>query len=244
MANIAVDHPARVATDRVTEIFGLSDEDSMVVVVVDPTSGGVFDVQTLGLIEWLTRSIQRLEGVDPEEVTSLATEKDIVGKDWGMEVMPFFDTPPATAEAAAAVRDAVLGFDLYVDGLVAANGGAAAIVVELLEGADANAVYHELLRLAADAPTWGEAVHVAGIRAFTARTGRRAEAADIEEQIAEMVASSLTLGLHAHIPLGYGRGRPLLRQRLSDRLYLTSGEISGSEPEAWATRLPSTELFR
>ena len=176
MANIAVDHPARVATDRVTEIFGLSDEDSMVVVVVDPTPGGVFDVQTLGLIEWLTRSIQRLEGVDPEEVTSLATEKDIVGKDWGMEVMPFFDTPPATAEAAAAVRDAVLGFDLYVDGLVAANGGAAAIVVELLEGTDANAVYHELLRLAADAPTWGEAVHVAGIGAFNARIGEYVEA--------------------------------------------------------------------
>jgi len=176
MANIHPQHPARIATDRLKEIFGVTDDGSMVVLIVDEAPGGVFDAATLGLVDTLTQAIRRLEGVDPEQVTSLATEKDIVGSDWGMEVAPFFEEPPQSEWAAARVREAVLDFELYVDSLVAADGRATAIVAKLLEGADDEAVYAELRRLAVDVPTTTESVHVTGVGAFNARIGKYVEA--------------------------------------------------------------------
>lgn len=175
MANFHPEHPGRLATDKVEEVFGLSDDGSMAVVVIDDHPGGVFDPDSLALVAWLTREVRGLPGIDPNEVTSIATEKDITGTEWGMEVEPFFEEPPSTLEEAEAIRENLLDFALYVDSLASRDGRATVIIAELLPGADDVAVYWDLVELAERAPRGSEEIHVAGVGAFNARIGEYVE---------------------------------------------------------------------
>jgi len=159
-AFIPVDHPALVYRDQVKEIFGLADP--VVVAVINDGPRGIFNPKSLQLITWLTDEISKVPGVDPDRVTSLATENDIVGTDDGMLVEPFFEYPPEKQEQADAIREAVMDFPLYLGSLVAEDGSATLIVAELLDEEHGGDVYEALLALADKAPRNGEQIHVAG----------------------------------------------------------------------------------
>ena len=164
------DHPSLVYRDKVKEIFGL--KDPMVIAVVNEGPTGVFNPHTLELVEWLTRRVESINNIDPERVTSLATENDIIGTEDGMLVEPFFETPPKTQKGADRVREAVMDFPLYLGSLVAREGTATLIVAELLDQTRAQQVYAELLALADEAPTkQGEAIHIAGEGAVSGYMG-------------------------------------------------------------------------
>ena len=163
------DHPALVYRDKVKEIFGL--QDPMVVAVMNEGATGIFNPHSLKLVSWLTERISEIPGVDPDRVTSLATEKDIIGTEDGMLVEPFFEEPPETQEEAEKVREAVMDFPLYVGSLVARDGRATLIVAELLDQKKAEEVYDQLLALAEEAPSDGEEIHVAGEGAVSGYLG-------------------------------------------------------------------------
>ena len=165
------DEPALVYRDKVRQIFGLSDP--MVVAVLNDGPRGVFNPHTLALVDWLTREIVKLENVDPDRITSLATENDIRGDAEGMRVEPFWeDAPPSTQQQADAVRAAVMDFPLYLGSLVAANGGGTLIVAEVADQARAQQLYQDLLALAGRAPVGpGEVIHVAGEGAVSGYMG-------------------------------------------------------------------------
>ena len=101
-AFIGKDHPVVVYRDKVEEIFGLADP--IVFAVVNDGPEGVFNPESLALVSWLTDELYKLEGIDPERITSLATEKDITGTEYGMEVEPFFEVTPETQEEADALH--------------------------------------------------------------------------------------------------------------------------------------------
>jgi hypothetical protein len=97
------------------------------------------------LLQSLTERIERLDNIDPERVTSLATENNIVVTDDGLIVESFFEidseafgAPPGTPERARQIRDAVADFPLLQGSLVARDGSAAIIVTELLDDTIAN----------------------------------------------------------------------------------------------------------
>ncbi len=69
-----------------------------------------------------------MNNIDPERVTSLATENDIIGTDDGMLVEAFFDAPPTTQQQAEQIREAVMDFPLYLGSLVSREGDATLIV--------------------------------------------------------------------------------------------------------------------
>ena len=98
--------PALIERDRVEEIFGL--KDPIVTAVIADDEDGVFDPETLALVQWLSDRIERLDNVNPERVTSLATENHIVGTFDGMIVEEFFEAqadhfraPVGTSERGA-----------------------------------------------------------------------------------------------------------------------------------------------
>jgi len=164
-AFIPADHPALVYRDQVKEVFGL--QDPMVIAVVNDGPRGVFEPHTLELVEWLTRRVEEVDNVDPDRVTSLATESDVFGTADGMMVEPFFQDGfgdgPITQESADVVREAVMDFPLYVGSLVARDGTATLVVAEMVDESGAEQVYHDLMALADEAPLSGdEAIHVAG----------------------------------------------------------------------------------
>jgi len=160
-AFIAADDPVVLYRDHVRDVFGL--EDPIVVAVINDGSEGIFNPGSLALVDALTQSIAKLSNVDPDRVTSLATESNIVGTYDGMEVSDFFDPYPHTQTRSDEIRDAISAFPLYQGALVARDGNATLIVAELLDQTAAQSTYDEILALVAETPTpAGNEVHVAG----------------------------------------------------------------------------------
>ena len=169
-AYMAQDHPAYRSLDQLEETFGLSD--GVVVAVVREGAGDVFNPDTLALVAWLTDETRRLEGVDPERVTSLSTAKSILARGDGIEIEPFWRGRVADQAEADRVRAAVAETGLYVDKLVSRDGRATVVSAELLDPDDGANVYHALVALAERAPrSEGDVIHVAGLGAYNALIG-------------------------------------------------------------------------
>lgn len=130
-AYIPPGHHSLVNRDRVRDVFGLTDP--IVVAISSSGKEGVFTPELLNMVNRLTEQIQRVEGVDPDQVTSLATENNITGTDDGMIIEPFIDGEVATQITADQVKKSVMQFPLYVGNIVSEDGSTTLIVAELLD---------------------------------------------------------------------------------------------------------------
>ena len=164
------DHPSLVYRDKVKEIFGLNDP--MVIAVVNNGGHGIFNPQSLALVEWWSEELRNIEAVELDGITSLATENNIVGTEDGMLVEPFFDPYPDNQVDANRIRQAVMDFPLYMGSLVAEDGKATLIVAELLDQKKAQSVYQQLLDLKKAAPIGlGDEIYIAGEGAVSGYMG-------------------------------------------------------------------------
>lgn len=154
------DDPALLYRDQVEETFGL--KDPMVIAVVNKGERGVFNPQSLQLIQWLTDEVMKMPEINRDRVVSLATEDNISGNEEGMLVEKFYKQQPKTQNDADIMRQAVMDFPLYLGSLVARDGSATLIVTEVYDVNQAPKVYEKLLDLVKRAPTNGEELHVAG----------------------------------------------------------------------------------
>lgn len=155
------DNPALVYREQVEEIFGL--KDPMVIAVINKGEHGVFNPQTLQLVQWLTDAVMQMPEINRDRVVSLATEDNITGNEEGMLVEAFFETPPVTQLDADKVRTAIMDFPLYLGSMVARDGSATLIVTEIINDADGSKVYENLLELIKHAPVHNdEEIHLAG----------------------------------------------------------------------------------
>jgi len=169
-AFLPADEPALITRDKVKAIFGLTDP--MVVAVINEGPQGVFNPHTLRLVDWLSNEIGKLDNVDPDRITSLATENNITGYEEGMRVDPFWEAPPSTQDEVDKVRRAVMDFPLYVGSLVAPDGEGMLIVAEVEDQNQAQQLYQDLLALVERAPhTDDEVIHVAGEGAVSGYLG-------------------------------------------------------------------------
>jgi len=167
-AFLADDNPALIYKDKVRETFGLSDP--MVVAVVAEET--IFTAEGLNAIQSISESVRLVENVDPDGITSLATENNIVGTDDGMEVQPFFEGQVDSQATANIVRDAVRAFPLYQGTLVANDETASLIVVELIDDGQAEASYQALeAKLKTLNLAEGLTLHVAGEGAISGYLG-------------------------------------------------------------------------
>ena len=148
-AFLAADNPALVYKNKVKAQFGLSDP--IVVAVVNEGENGVFNPQTLTLVNWLSEEILALDNVNSDRVASLATENNISGSEEGMAVDLFFDTlfdeQPVTQEAADHVWKQVSDFPLYMGNMVSNDKKATLIVAELLDEGLSEESYQQILAI-------------------------------------------------------------------------------------------------
>jgi len=162
------DNPALIYRDKVEKVFNLADP--VVLAVVNEGPDGIYNAKTMELVRWLTERIRRLEVIDPEQVTSLATESHVIGTADGMVVENFFTehgehfTAPLGSDARLnSIREAINDFPLYQGTLVARDGSATVIVAELVDGDNGQAAYDAVYELAQRAPTGPhDELHVAG----------------------------------------------------------------------------------
>jgi len=169
-AFLPADEPALVYRDKVKDVFGLTDP--MVIAVVNNGPKGIFNQDSLALVDWLTEQVGRLKNVDPDRVTSLATENNITGYEDGMLVEPFWKSVPTSQEKVDKIRAAVMDFPLYMGSLVAEDGSGTLIVAEVLDQTKAQDLYQELRQLASHAPKGkGDQIFVAGEGAVSGYLG-------------------------------------------------------------------------
>lgn len=160
-AFIDANEPALIYREKVEELFGLADP--IVIAVTNDSDSGIYNPDSLLLVQWLTEQVQGLTNVDPERVVSLATEANIVGTQDGMEIEDFFEYSPSSAERVQWIKEAVENFPLYQGNLVARDHSATLIVAELLDEFDADETYAEILAISKRAPIGPhDQVHVAG----------------------------------------------------------------------------------
>lgn len=119
--------PAVAADREIRERFGL--RDPVVVLVETSHPAGIYNPRTLRRVRELSRRLAALEGVEPEQVVSLATERSYRYHRDPPHHRPFLDPPPETAPELARVRGDVEAVDLLTGTLVSADGTAAAVLV-------------------------------------------------------------------------------------------------------------------
>ncbi len=158
-AFLADDNPALVYRDKIKNLFGLSDP--VVISVVSEDS--IFSVQALNAVYELTELVSDINNIDPDGITSLATENNISGTQDGMEVSAFMEDKLESLQQVKAIQSALRDFPLYQGSLLANDESATLIVAELLDETLAEQTYADLVAAvnAYNLPQ-GISVHVAG----------------------------------------------------------------------------------
>jgi uncharacterized protein len=137
------DHPAFVYSERAEEWFNISD--GVMLAVYNPD--GIFQPATLQKIADLGDALGALEGINPEDVMSLATADNITGSDWGLEVGPFFGAVPGSEDELAALRAAVQNNPMVQGRMVSEDGTAALVIARLSEGNLSDNLYAQIREL-------------------------------------------------------------------------------------------------
>ncbi len=169
-AFIADDNPAIIYRDKAREIFGL--DDPFVIAIVDSRPEGIYNPEALDLVKTLSEAVQSLDNIDPDRVTSLFTESNIVGTTEGMEVEDFYALGNTGRPSPEAIEKAIRGFPLYQGSLVAKDGSATLIIAEMLDNALGQSTYDAFMALVENtAIPEAVTVHVAGEGAISAYLG-------------------------------------------------------------------------
>lgn len=165
-AFMADDNPALVYRDKVKALFGLSDP-IVIAIVADDT---VFNAAGLKAITNITQMLKQIANVDPDGITSLATENNIVGTYDGLSVAPFFEE--ISDSSALQVRDAIRDFPLYQGALVARDESATLVVAELIDQQAVEETYQAILAALEETPLDGSLeIYVAGEGAIAGYLG-------------------------------------------------------------------------
>lgn len=139
-----------VRVDReVRERFGVGD--TLVVVVDAGEPGSAWSPETLGLLAELTDALAALPGLAPEAVSSLATEVGDRYRPGALSYMPLLEPRPETSADVERVRDEVRAVGLYDGTLVALDGSAATVLVDVPAGTDRAELYRRVAETAREA---------------------------------------------------------------------------------------------
>lgn len=110
--------------DHARELFG---SDQFVLLAVQSRSGDVFASDFLTRLQRLTTALEEVEGV--HRVLSLSNATHVESRDEEVYVGPFFENPPETPEALAALREQVKRHPVYGPTLVSEDLRSTAVLV-------------------------------------------------------------------------------------------------------------------
>ncbi len=141
-------HPSSEVFHRIRERFGI---EHTVVVALRARWGSVFTASSLGKIRDLTRAVERLPGVVPGSVLSLASPRvKLLRADAGrLDVSPLIEEVPRDGAAIERIREAALESDLYRNLLVSQDGRAAAVIADFSEAVSGPQIHGALEDVAA-----------------------------------------------------------------------------------------------
>lgn len=122
-------------------------EDPIVVLIRSGGAEGIFNFDTLRLIETLTRSFQELDGVREENVVSLATEHTDRVWPGTLNFRRFLEPFPETKRDLERIRSDIFAIQLYTGTIVSQEGTESCILVGASSDHDRIALYRNILDL-------------------------------------------------------------------------------------------------
>lgn len=137
-------------------------EDLIVVLIRSDRPEGVFNADTLRLVQELTTEIQAIEGLEPYNVTSLQTEPSHRVKPGTLDFRPFLEPLPTTPEELDRLRGDLEQIELYTGTLVSDDGTAASILVGVPSAVDRSELYRQVQDLVAAHQPRPERIDVIG----------------------------------------------------------------------------------
>jgi len=177
--------PAVAFDARVRQHFGL--RDPIVVVLQTPRPDGIFNPDTLRRVRDLTAVLEKLDGVPPGGVTSLATEKRDRVYPGTLDFRRFLDAVPETPEDMATFRGDLEAIGILHGTLVSKDQSAVAVLVGAPNVLDRSGAPGGVNAAAAD--------RVALCRRIVAAAGRFEAPGNRVRVVGAPMAESL-LGLH------------------------------------------------
>lgn len=160
-------HPAAIARDEASEMFGL--EDPMIVALAAPEGSSIFTPQALTTLRALHEALRSVEGVKKNDVISIASENALWGEDGDLRVEPIL--PPGTidAQAAATAQQRAASMPMLTGLLISEARDMALIITPVEDPNHAESVYAAVKDVAGAHATAGYSAHVAGVAAMNAR---------------------------------------------------------------------------
>ncbi len=159
-ALVPADAPEIQQDNRIREDFGL--DDPVVVFIRSSDALGLFNTHTLQLVQDLTDDFQKLEGVRPANVFSLATEVSDKVFPGTLRFRRFLDPIPQTPQELSTLRKDMLDVRLYNGTLISRDEKATAIMVGVPSGADRAAFYSRVQDIIARQGTIPETIDIIG----------------------------------------------------------------------------------
>ena len=150
-------HPAFVYSNQAEELFGIKDG----IIFAIENDEGIYNEGTLQKIKDLTKDLQKMDGIEKNDVTSLYTADNIVGSEYGMEVNAFYSRVPKTEEKLEQLRDEVRSNSMVFGRLVSKDEKSTIVVAEIDNYVFTDDFYNQILDLA-DSYTGPEKIYVAG----------------------------------------------------------------------------------
>ena len=161
------DHPAALNRDIAREIFGL--EDPVIVGLVAPQSETVFTPDRLEALRRIDEAVRQIDGVEKNDVISLASQNAIRGNEGDLQVDPIVPDRALDASAVITAKERFRAMPM-LSGLLASQDGQMATIIIPVE--DPNQAQQTVIEIQAVAQAEAGdlfTVHVAGVAAMNAR---------------------------------------------------------------------------
>ena len=150
-----------VQFDRsVRDDFGV--EDQIVVVIESKAADGIFNTETLELVADLTAEFSQIEGLQPQDVLSLATEKNDRVIPGTLTFRAFLDPMPKSDQELKRLRKDLRGMDIYSGTLVSHDERSTAIFLGVRQRVDRTRVYRQIKRALSAYRDRSERIYVVG----------------------------------------------------------------------------------
>ncbi|MBK8268641.1 MAG: MMPL family transporter [Planctomycetes bacterium] len=146
--------------NRIRDAFNLRDQ--IVILIRTQHENGIFNEHTLSLIRDLSDRLLALPDVDAANVTSLSTEKNDRVLPGTLTFRPFLDSIPQSEVELNRLRDDLRSFGIYHGTLISRDEKASCILMGVKDGADRQAVYLAIRKLAAESQPEPDRVDVVG----------------------------------------------------------------------------------
>ncbi|ABG39484.1 conserved hypothetical protein [Paraglaciecola sp. T6c] len=161
------DHPAALARDRASELFGIEDPIVLGIVANDNQSAFSADIiQALGLIQ---QDVRGLDNVKKNALISILTENAIYGDEGDLLVEPILPTGEVTHNKAVIALERLRSMPM-MDGLLASkNGDTLTLIIPVQDANHATQTYQQVLAIGQTHRPENAEVHVTGVASMNGR---------------------------------------------------------------------------